>query len=59
MNLPDDIVQAIVADLMSRSGLGKVWEDIDVDKRYEIMSTWRNLVRIEIDHALSEVCPEE
>lgn len=59
MNLPDEIVQAIVNDLQSRSELGKVWEQIDVDKRYEIMSHWRELVREQIDHVISEICLEE
>ena len=59
MNLPDDIVQLIVADLKDRSGLGSEWELIDIDERYEIMSIWRSIVRDQIGNVIYEICPEE
>lgn len=58
MNLPDNIVQAIVADIMDMPSVGKVWESIDPVSRYLTMDNWRNIVRHEIRNAIEEITGE-
>jgi hypothetical protein len=59
MNLPDEIVQAIVADLVNRIFLDEAWEAISPDVRFSIMSDWRTLVRDKILEAIKDILPEE
>jgi hypothetical protein len=59
MNLPDEIVQGIVADLMDRTFLDEAWESISPDVRFSIMSDWRTLVRDKVLEAIKDILPEE
>ena len=43
-----DIVQAIVADLRNRKGLGDEWDQLEPDIREEIKGEWRHIVREEL-----------
>ena len=54
MNLPDNIVQAIVADIMDTGKLGEAWSAIDSGSRYIIMDAWRTMVRQEIESAFND-----
>ena len=58
MNLPDDIVQDIVADIMDMPTLGKTWESIDQVSRYLTMENWRRIVRHRIRVSIEEITSE-
>lgn len=45
------IVQRIGRDLRDRSGLRHVWDGIDDDTQAEIVATWRDIAREEIEGA--------
>lgn len=58
-NLPDDIVQDIVADIMDMPTIGKAWESIDLTSRYLTMNNWRDIVRHRIREAIEEITGEQ
>lgn len=58
INLPDNIVQAIVADIMDMPRLGTIWNEMDLNSRYLTMDNWRRIVRDEIREAINEVISE-
>lgn len=49
MNLPEEIVNAIVNDLRHRPALGDVWDNLDNETRKEIMAIWSRMSRIRIE----------
>lgn len=48
MNVSEEIVKKIVADLTDRGGLQNEWEAIDEETRKEIEATWRHIVALQI-----------
>lgn len=58
MNLPDDIIQDIIADIMNMPTVGKVWETIDPISRFLTLDNWRRIVRHHIRTSIEEITGE-